>query len=267
MTAAPAGPKLLRGLQVQVRVIGAVLMWEMITRYGRDNLGFIWLFLEPMIFTLAVTALWSATGLSHSANLPIVAFILTGYSTVLLWRNCSSRCCLAINASTALLFHRPVRALDILMGRILLEISGASMSFVGLGLLWISIGWADPPADLLKIVAGWVMLAWFTAALSLILGALTSFNEIVERLWHPIAYILFPLSGAVFMVDWIAPQFREVVLWLPMVHCVELVREGYFGPSVPTYHDMAYVFEVCLGMTAIGLALVRAASRKVRYQQ
>jgi len=262
--AAPAS--LAQALRVQGRVIGALLMWEVVHRYGRDNLGFVWLFLEPMIFTLAVTALWSATGLSHSVNLPIVAFALTGYSSVLLWRNCASRCSMAIPATASLLYHRPVRVLDILLTKILLEIAGASISFLALAALWIAIGWSEPPDDIVVVLGGWLMLAWFGAALGLILGALTSFSEIAERLWHPTAYILFPLSGAVFMVEWLSKDFQEFVLWLPMVHGVELLREGYFGSVVRTHYDLPHMAAICMGMTVAGLGLVRAAGRRVSFR-
>jgi capsular polysaccharide transport system permease protein len=254
-----------RALRVQVRVLGALLMWEVITRYGRDNLGFIWLFLEPIIFTLSITALWTATGLSHNSNLPIVAFALTGYSSILLWRNCASRCVMVILTYAGLLYHRPVRALDLLITRILLEVAGASISFVGLAVFWISIGWVEPPDDILTVVAAWLMLAWFAAALAIIIGALTAFSEIWERLWHPTAYIMFPLSGAVFMVEWLAYDFQQIVMWFPMVHCVEMMRDGFFGSVIRTHYDMTYVAVACLMMTAIGLALVRAAGRRVKF--
>jgi ABC-type polysaccharide/polyol phosphate export permease len=172
---------------------------------------------------------------------------------------------MAIQASTGLLFHKPVRVLDILATRILLEIAGASMSFLALGILWISVGWADLPSDMLKVLGGWAMLAWFSSALALNIGALTSLTEIAERLWHPASYILFPLSGAVFMVDWLADEYRRVILWLPMVHCVELIRDGYFGSLVRTHYDMGYVTVVCLAMTATGLALVRLAGRRLKF--
>jgi ABC-type polysaccharide/polyol phosphate export permease len=173
---------------------------------------------------------------------------------------------MAIRQTAGLLYHRPVRVLDILLTKILLEVAGASISFIGLAALWIAIGWAEPPNDVMLVLGGWLMLAWFGAALGLNLGALTSFSEIWERLWHPTAYILFPLSGAVFMVEWLASDFQEVVLWLPMVHGVELLREGYFGSVVRTHYDLAYMVWVCLAMTLAGLALVRAAGRKVNFR-
>ena len=45
--------------RIQRRVIWALVMREILTRYGRHNIGFLWLFVEPMIFTLLVTLLWS----------------------------------------------------------------------------------------------------------------------------------------------------------------------------------------------------------------
>ncbi len=256
---------LIKAFRVQLRVLGALFMWEVITRYGRDNLGFIWLFLEPMIFTVAITTLWSATKLAHSSSLPIAAFALTGYSSVLLWRNCANRCCDAIRGNKGLLYHRPVRVLDLLLTKIFLEIAGASISFIGLGALWISIGWAEPPDDALIVLGGWLMLALFGTALALIVGAVTSFSEIGERLWSPTAYILFPLSGAAFMVEWLSDDFREFILWFPMVHCVEMIRDGYFGTVVRTHYDMKFVALACLAMVAVGLSLVRAAARKLDF--
>jgi capsular polysaccharide transport system permease protein len=117
----------LRSVAIQLRVIGALLMREIITRYGRANLGFLWLFVEPMLFTLGITALWTALSLHKTSTLPIVAFAVTAYSTVLLWRNCAMRCAMAIPPNVGLLYHRNVRVLDLLIARITLECAGATM--------------------------------------------------------------------------------------------------------------------------------------------
>ena len=81
------------------RVIGALLLREMLTRYGRNNIGFLWLFVEPMLFTLVITIFWSATRTIHGSNIPIVAFALTGYSSLLMWRNMPGRCAGALKST------------------------------------------------------------------------------------------------------------------------------------------------------------------------
>src|SRR5687768_7275073 len=141
----------IQSLCIQLRVIRALLLRELITRYGRANLGFAWLFVEPMIFTFAITALWAGFRMGSVSAVPIVAFALTGYSAVLLWRNCGTRASTAIPPNVALLYHRNVRVLDLVLTRILLEVGGATISFVALSALWIATGWSDLPEDMLKV--------------------------------------------------------------------------------------------------------------------
>ncbi len=252
-----------RSLTIQLRVIGALLMREVLTRYGRHNIGFLWLFMEPMIFTLGVTALWTLTKAAHGSSLPIVAFAVTGYSSVLLWRSMPGRCSNAIEPNLSLMYHRHVKVIDIFASRILLEIAGTTTSFVTLMLIFIAIGWMEPPEDILKIVLGWFMLAWFGAALGLLIGALSARTEIVEKIWHPMAYLLFPLSGAVFMVEWLPPAAQKMVLLLPMVHGVEVLREGYFGSMIHAHYDLVYMATCNLILTLLSLAQERVISREV----
>ncbi|CBJ51871.1 ABC transporter permease [Ralstonia solanacearum] len=252
-----------RSLAVHARVVGALLRREILTRYGRHNIGFMWLFVEPMLFTLGVTTLWTFTKVTHGSRLPIVAFAVTGYSSLLLWRNTASRCAKAIEPNLALLYHRNVRVIDLFAARLILEIGGATISFVVLLLTFIATGLMDLPADVLTMAYAWLLLAWFAASLGLVVGALSERSEAVERFWHTLAYLLFPLSGAVFLVNWLPPVAREIVLWLPMVHGVEMLRHGYFGDLVRTHADPAYLALVNACLMLIGLALVRETGRRV----
>ena len=248
---------------VQRRVIGALLMREMLTRFGRHNIGFLWLFVEPMMFTLGVTALWTLSGANHGSNLPIVGFALTGYSSVLLWRNMPARCIGAVTPNLALMYHRNVKVIDIYAARLLLEVGGVTMSFLVLGTFFCAIGWLKLPEDVLKVIAGWLLLAWFGASLAILLGSLSEVSELVEKIWHPAAYLLFPLSGAAFMVDALPPAAQQVVLFLPMVHGVELLREGFFGSAIKAHYDVSYMMIWCIGLTLLGLAKTREIGRTV----
>jgi capsular polysaccharide transport system permease protein len=255
-----------QSLAIQGRVLHALMMRELITRFGRDNLGVLWLVGEPMIFTLGVATLWSAAGLAHGGTgIPIVAFAVTGYSSVLMWRNATTQCSAGIEQNKPLLFHRSVLIIDVFFTRIALEIIGAASSFIILSLSFIFIGWMPVPDNLLVVLAGWFMLAWFSTSLALLVGAGTAFSHLIHRLWHPVSYLLFPLSGAAFMVEWLPKRLQDVVLYLPMVHGVELMRHGYFGNVVRTHYDIGYMAECCLVLTLCGLYAVREASRRVEF--
>ena len=252
-----------RSFQIQMRVIGALLMREVLTRYGRHNIGFLWLFVEPMLFTLGVTALWSVAKAAHGTTIPIVAFAVTGYSTVLIWRNMPSRCVCAIEPNLALMYHRHVKIIDVFAARLILEAAGATISFISLCLFFTFINWMDPPQDILKVLLGWFMLVWFGASLALLIGSLSERSEILEKLWHPTSYILFPLSGAAFMVDHLPKAAQKVILLLPMVHGVEVLRDGYFGSKVHAQYDIPYMAICCLVLTILALSQERIVSKQV----
>lgn len=252
-----------KSLKIQLRVIYALLMREIITRYGRHNLGFAWLFLEPMIFTLGVAVLWTALKASSHNEISIATFAVTGYSTIILWRNSSNRVMNAVDANSGLLFHRNVKVLDLFLARIFLEVAGTTMSFLFLCIIFILIGWTKFPADFLLVVKGWFLLIWFTIGLSLVVGSLAQLSEIVDRLWHAVTYLLFPLSGAAYMVYWLPPVFREYVLWLPMVHNTEMIRHGFYGDAIPTFENTSYLIWCNLTLTVFGLVLARYSSKRI----
>lgn len=250
-------------LRIQSRVISALLLREIITRYGRHNIGFLWLFVEPMLFTLGVTLLWGVLKLNHVSTLPITAFAITGYSSILLWRNMPGRLIGSIGPNLALMYHRQVKVMDVFSARLLLEFMGATISFIVLTIGFSAFEWMTWPEDLLKVTVGWLMLTWFGCGLALLLGALSEDYEIIEKLWHPFAYLLMPLSGAGFIVDSLPKAFQEYILYLPMINAVEYVREGFFGSAMVAHYDMGYMAVANLVLTALGMAKTRVVSSKV----
>ena len=260
MSAPPASAASLgASLAIQTRVVGALLMREALTRFGRHNVGFLWLFLEPMLFTAGVIVLWSLAPHGVAQKVPIVPFIATGYSTLLLWRNCSFRGIKAIEANRSLLNHRHVRLMDIFAARMLLEVAGVTASFCAVMLALWATGFVTAPHDMLVMLAGWGLMAWFSAALGTTLGCLSERSDLLERIWHPLSYFLLFISGAFFMVAWLPAEWRSAALWVPMVHATELLRAGYFGPQQVTFAQPAYALLWCMGLSLVALLLLRDA--------
>ncbi|MGP1607635.1 MAG: ABC transporter permease [Moraxella sp.] len=252
-----------KSLKIQLRVVHALLMREIITRYGRHNIGFAWLFVEPMMFTLGIVILWYNLKGAHDGSLNIIPFAVTGYSTVLMWRNSAGRTVHAIEANMGLLYHRNVKIVDVFLARMLLEIASATLSFLFLSLSLITLGLMDLPNDFLLIFFGWCLLAWFSLALGLLVGSLAELSELVDRFWHTITYLLFPLSGAAFMVEWLPELLQKFVLYMPMVHSVEMIRHGYYGNLVVTHENIPYFIWSNLILSFIGLSALRYIGSKV----
>ena len=137
------------------------------------------------------------------------------------------------------------------------------MSFIILTFIFTYFGSLKLPEDPFKVVIGWLLLAWLGASLALTIGSLSERSEIVHIIWHPGAYLLVPLSGAMFTVSALPKNFQKIVLYIPMVNGVEMVREGFFGSSFHAHYSIPYMVGWCLVLTFIGLGQMTIISRKI----
>src|SRR4051794_18088720 len=79
--------QLWREFAMQRDVVGGIMMRELMTKWGRRNLGFAWLFCEPLVFAFPVIAVWSLVRAPYEHGLPMVAFIWSGYMPILIFRH------------------------------------------------------------------------------------------------------------------------------------------------------------------------------------
>ena len=248
---------------IQKRVIGALLMREIITRYGRNNIGFLWLFVEPLLMTLMILLLWGAARANQYSDLNIIAFTLTGYPLAMMWRNVSNRAIGAINANTSLLYHRNVRVLDTLFARMLLEIAGATIAQIAIVGVLILIGWIPTPADVFYMLMAWLLMAIFAIGLGLVICSIAFKVEAFGKIWGTLSFVMMPLSGVFFFVSSLPQQAQQYVLWMPMVHGTEMFRQGYFGASVITHESISYIVLCNLVLLLLGFIMVNDFSKGV----
>ncbi|GAB1663294.1 TPA: ABC transporter permease [Mannheimia haemolytica] len=252
-----------RSRVIQKRVIHALLMRELITRYGRKNIGFLWLFVEPLLVTLVITVAWTYIKADKFSTLNIIAFMITGYPIAMMWRNASNRALGAISANLSLLYHRNVKVLDTIFTRVLLEVAGASIAQILLMATFIAIGWIDMPHDIFYMLCAWVLMAFFALGSGLIICALAHYSEPFGKIWGTLSFILLPLSGSFFFVHNLPPKAQEIALLFPMIHGTEMFRNGYFGETVITYESIIYLIVINLILLFIGLLCVRSFSKGI----
>ena len=237
-------------------MIYALIMREIITRFGRNNLGFLWFAAEPMLFATAIIVIHSLFRQTFR-SVEIVPFFTIGYSNLLVWRFCASRGLKAIDANLGLLHYRQIQIQDIFLARMLLEIAGVTTSFLFLWLILAFMGLMTWPTDPFLLVIGWLFACWFAAAFGTFLGCLSQRTQIVERIWRPINYISVMISGVVFEVDWFPKNIQNWVLMVPLVHPIEMTRAGYWGDGSHWHYSMIFMTVACMTMTLLAGLLMR----------
>ncbi len=256
----------LKGFLVMARIIKALIFRELITRYGRSNLGFLWTFFEPAFFALLVTLIWTYFRMHEKSNFPVTAFIFIGYSNGLLWRNTIGQSFRAISANQGLLYHSVVKPIDFVVSRFLLEFLSVTGGALMLGISLYSFGRVPAPYDWSYLLVGWFLMAWFGLAMGLIFSALSVLSEVVEHFISALLYVFWILSGSLYAADWLPPSVREYALYLPTLHNAELVRHGLLGPIMKYYHDISYSLVFNMVATMIGLYLLKVAEKRVEVE-
>lgn len=255
---------LLEGAAIQFRSIRALAIRDLMMRYGRDNIGFVWVILEPLLLAVGVMIVWSLTMGSSKHGIPLVEFVLTGYLPLTLWRHMTNSPNSIFRRSVPLLYHRTISLFDIFVARQAVEFLGTSAAFL---VVWgglYTAGIVSGIARLDLLMLGWFMMTWLALGVGAIIAVVTERSETAERLIQPVQYLILPISGFMFMVDWLPYWAQRIVLLNPMVHCYEMFRAGYFGDAQPTHFDFPYFSIFALAILFIGalsIAKVRALVR------
>ncbi|MBU2721459.1 sugar ABC transporter permease, partial [Acidithiobacillus ferridurans] len=117
-------------LRLQGRVIWALLLRETVTRFGREGLGMLWMIAEPAMFVVGVMIIFSFIDAGYPYGISPAEWLAVSYPTLLFWRNGTGRVTGAIEQNRSLLHHQPIRPMDILYARILLEFASAMAVFL-----------------------------------------------------------------------------------------------------------------------------------------
>lgn len=256
-------PSLRQGWNIQVRVIGALMVRELTTRFGRENIGFLWIMVEPMLFALGVGILWRFMKGPVELGFDVIAFTVSGYIPLVLFRSVISRSIMSFTANGSLMYHRQIKVLDILLVRFLIELIGHMMAYLGIALFLGALGIFPVPYDVGYVILGGAYYAFFTLAVALVLAPLSEMSEVLEKITPLFTYLMIPLSGAFYLVSALSPTAAQIVLYSPPVHGMEMMRLGLFGPSIDPQFDFLYPLIFCLPATLLGLVMCRIIRRRL----
>jgi capsular polysaccharide transport system permease protein len=246
------------GMAAQQRVIQALLLREMQVRFGRDNIGILWIIIEPMMFAITVTLMHAASGFAqHGRGEDVYAFTVIGYCLFIIFRNIFNRAESAIHESLNLFYHRAVSPLDIVVAKSLVDMIGCTCAVVILLGFGIALDLCDWPARPLYLVAATVMIYWLTLGLSMLVAAYAHKHHFFGRLVHPFSYAMVPLSGAFVTMGFLPTWAREYMAWNPMMTIFEMARYGQFEVATDEYVYSTFAFAVCSALSYWGLLAMR----------
>lgn len=248
---------------IQLRVVFALIMREMATRYGRNIGGYVWAVLEPAGTVALLSLIFSYIARRPPLGDSFPVFFATGYMAFHFFSEVSRGVSLAVSANRALLSFPRVTILDTIIARFILHFLTAA--FVSVVVLCVAILiYAEPvridPAPILLSVALSSLLGLSVGLLNVPLFA---FSTTWQTIYGIISRPLFLLSGIFFLFESLPRYAQEVMWWNPLVHVSALMRTGFY----PTYHAAfvtpIYVLFFALPFLMLGLLLMQPLKTEI----
>ena len=253
------------GLIVQRRVIGAIMMRELHTRFGRNNIGYLWLVLEPMILSVGISLFHLFSHTSPPFGMSAGPFYASGYISYIVFRNNANRAAGLIESNKPLLFHRHVSLWDLSVARVSLDLVATTGAMIILLAGFCILGLSPLPERPWLIIAGLALMSWLSLAAAALISGAAAFSPLVERVVHPFTYLVLPFSGMFFVMDELPRPAARIAALFPFPHIADLVRMGLKADFNSSYLNLPYVFVMCSVLTLLGMMLLKIARNRMHF--
>lgn len=253
----------LRRSHAGLRTVGALILREMSTRYGRSPGGYVWAVIEPLGTILLLALGFSLIVRAPSLGNNFVLFYASGYLTFNMYQQIAIFVARAIAFSRPLLFYPAVSWVDAVMARFILNaLTGLMVSAI---ILAVILGLAETRAtiDVGPVLLGLTLSLAIGFGIGVMNCALIGLYPTWDLIWSIATRPLFLASG-IFYVFEDMPRTVQNILWYnPLIHTAGIMRTGIYPSYRPEYVSIPFVMAVSMVTGVLGLMLLRRHHRAI----
>lgn len=256
--AGPA-PALRAAAAVRWRVVHAIILRDIRTKFGHTRLGYVWAILEPISHLMTLGAVFFSL---NSSPPPVgdnlFLYYVTGLLPFLMFSHVSHDVMNAAEANNAMLQLPIVKRTDVMAAHALRQF--ATEVVVGLVIFGTGglLGLAGPPADLLTACGGVVMLWLLAVGVGAVNLVVHSLFPSYETFYAAAIRLLYFTSGIYYSPITMPDRVRDILTWNPILQGVELFRSGYYHQYEPHWLDARYLAIWVVLSLAAGFSMERA---------
>ncbi|WP_312828334.1 ABC transporter permease [Pantoea anthophila] len=245
------------GFEVQLASVKALFLRELRTRFGKFRLGYFWAILEPAAHLMVLLGIFGFIMHRTMPDISFPIFLLNGIIPYFIFSSIGTRSVGAIEANQGLFNYRPVKPIDTIIARALLEMLIYVIVYILLMLIVWMAGEYFSMNNLLQLAVTWSLLVLFSCGVGLIFMVVgktfTETQKFLPILLKPLYFIsciMFPLHS-------IPKDYWPYLLWNPIVHVVELSREAVMPGYASEGVSLQYLALCTLVTLFVGLAVYR----------
>ena len=241
-------------LEVFLTSLQAFLLRELKNQFGRMRLGYFWALAEPAAMVAVLTVLHAGIRGKHASiygESPVIFFVF-GAVPYFLFANCVNRAQGVCDSLKGLFNYRQIKPIDVILARCLID----ALMMAGVGALfivgWLWMGRSIHIEDPLRLMVSLFALFALGTGLGLVFEVFGTVYSDLKRIFGIVMRPMLFVSGLFFTIDMIPAEYRHLLIWNPVLHAVDLVRDavllGYQSPA-----SFAFVWAVIGGLWFVGL--------------
>lgn len=220
-------------------------------KYRRSVLGIFWSFLEPLLFMIVLTIVFSTIFKGNIANYPV--YLLTGRLVYSFFAQGTQGSLLSIYKNAAIIKKIYVPKYMYAFSSVLSSLITFLLSFIVLFMVMIATHATFTWFILLAIVP-LIILFFFTIGVGLILATITVFFRDIEHLYTVFLTILMYGSAIMYPASIVPEKFQFLLTYNPFYAFVVLFRDCFlygqwFDPFTIMFAIVSTIAAMAIGTT------------------
>jgi capsular polysaccharide transport system permease protein len=240
-----------------MRVLFALVVREMSTKFGRSWGGYFWAVAEPLGGIVLLTIAFSFAFRKPPLGSNFALFYATGIIPFYLFINVTASVGQAVASNRGLLTYPVVRPLDAVLAKFITDFT--TMLIIGVLLYTAIIRYYALPVtlDLAAIFNGFLLMGLLGLGFGTLNCVIFCFWPTWRHIWSMLTKPVFILSGLFFTFESLPPQAQAIVWYNPLIHPIGLLRSGFYSGYEPAYVAPGYVLGIAAGCFLVGAYLLR----------
>jgi capsular polysaccharide transport system permease protein len=226
-------------------------------------MGYFWAIVEPSTQIAVFAAVKLLFFGSSMPGVDFAVFLASGFLVYNLFKNILSASMSAFDANQALFIYSQVKPIHAIFARILVEF----LIFIFVSLFFLCIGWYFnfdiniKNLNMILLTVLWVII--FAFSLGLLFAVIGTFYETFKKVVNLIMSPLLFLSALFYTVEQLPPAVREIILYNPVAHFMELIHGSYIEVLDTKYVDYTYIMYWTIIPLFLGLYFYINSERKI----
>jgi capsular polysaccharide transport system permease protein len=251
----------LADIKTQFSVIRALTIHDLQGLMKTYNYGFAWALLEPLMFIGIMRVVRSAFKGLTPPDMPPTTFLIVGIIPFYMYMNALSAVFKSVAQPEKLLSFPRVTPVDAAIASSLCDFCVYFALYVVFLLASSIYDDVFPPRNPLEVFSTVVAVYLLGMSVGFVVGTaarvfpptkqFVSYYNLVNRL----------AGGMLFVITMFPSEVWPYLTWNPVLHCMEMLREGWFSTYTSPVADPIYVIECILCFMLLGLSLERYQRR------